>query len=138
MPYFGQERFLMAQEKGPLSDQTYLDALAACRRLTREEGIDAIMGARNLDAIVAPTTMPAWTNDLVHGGHRSYGASSAAAVSGYPSITVPSGYVSGLPVGLLFYGRANTERKLIGYGYAFEQATNVRAKPGFLETLPLG
>jgi len=138
MPYFGQEIFLMAQEKGPLTDQTYLDALVACRRLTREEGIDAIMDAENLDAIVAPTTMPAWTNDLVHGGHRSHGASSAAAVSGYPSITVPSGYVNGLPVGLLFFGRANTEGKLIGYGYAFEQATNVRTKPGFLETLPLG
>jgi len=138
MPYFDQEIFLMAQEKGPLTDQVYLDALADCRRLTREEGIDAVMIFENLDALVAPTTLPAWTNDLVHGGHRSYGASSAAAVSGYPSITVPSGHVSGLPVGLLFFGRANTEGKLISYAYAFEQATKVRTKPGFLETLPFG
>lgn len=137
MPYFGQEIFLMAEEKGPLTVQAYTDALADCRRLTREEGMDKVMDENELDALVAPTTMPAWANDLVHGGHRSHGASSAAAVSGYPSITVPAGHVYGLPVGLLFFGRANTDGKLIGYGYAFEQATKMRQKPRFLETAAL-
>jgi amidase len=137
MPYFGQDRFMDAVARGPLTSTVYLEALEACRRLTREEGIDAVMDKHNLDAIVAPTTAPAWANDLVHGGHRSHGASSAAAVAGYPSITVPSGFVHGLPVGLLFFGRAHSDDKLIRLAYAFEQATTVRAKPAFLETVRL-
>jgi amidase len=137
MPYFGQERLLDAVEKGPLTDQAYLEALEKCRRLTRAEGIDSLMDSEKLDAIVAPTTGPAWVNDLVMGGHRSHGASSAAAVSGYPSITVPSGFVHGLPVGLLFFGRAASDKKLIQFAYAFEQGTNTRRKPELLETVRL-
>lgn len=137
MPYFRQEIFYNAEEKGPLTDQAYLDALETSKRLTREEGIDAVMGEHGLDAIVAPTTLMAWTNDLVQGGHRSGGASSAAAVSGYPSITVPSGYVFGLPVGLLFFGKPWSEGKLISFAYSFEQATRVRRKPEFLDSVRL-
>ncbi|HEY5564594.1 MAG TPA: amidase [Rhodothermia bacterium] len=137
MPYFRQELFHQSQEKGPLTDQEYLDALETCRRLTRAEGIDAVMNEHSLDAIVAPTTLMAWTNDLIQGGHRSGGSSSAAAVSGYPSITVPSGYVFGLPVGLLFFGRPWSEGKLISLAYGFEQTTRVRRKPEFLPTADL-
>jgi len=137
MPYFLQELFYQSQEKGDLTDPEYLEALETSKRLTREEGIDAVMDEHSLNAIVAPTTLMAWTNDLVQGGHRSAGASSAAAVSGYPSITVPSGYVYGLPVGLLFFGRKWSERQLISFAYGFEQATKVRRKPEFLPTADL-
>lgn len=138
MPFFGQEIFEMAQEKAPLTDKKYKDALAKNHRLSREEGIDRALRAHKVDAIIAPTGGPAWTTDLINGDHFSGGSSSPSAVSGYPAITVPAGFVRGLPVGLTFFGRKWSEPVLIKFAYAFEQATKVRRAPRFLETAELG
>jgi amidase len=136
MPYFGQEIFLQAQAKGPLSSKEYRDALAACRRLTRKEGIDATLARHKLDALVAPTQGPAWLIDLVNGDFVSGGSSTPAAVAGYPSITVPMGAVRGLPVGLSWIGPAWSEPLLIRLAFAYEQATQHRRPPAFLPTVP--
>ena len=109
MPYFGQEIFLEAEAKGPLTEAAYKKALAACRLHSRQEGIDAVLARHKLDAVVAPTHGPAWLIDLVNGDSGSGGSSSLAAVSGYPSLTVPAGFVFGLPVGISFIG-ARLER----------------------------
>ncbi len=135
MPYFGQELFLQAQEKGPLTEKTYRDALARNHRLSREEGIDKALRRDQLSAIVAPTGGPAWTTDLINGDHFSGGSSSLAAVAGYPNVTVPAGDVQGLPVGISFFGAAWSEPLLIAIAYAFEQATKFRRKPHFLASL---
>ena len=135
MPYFGQERLLAAEARGPLTDPEYLDARAGARRLSRTEGIDRVMDADNLDAIIAPTGGPAWVTDLVNGDHFGGSSSAFAAVSGYPNITVPAGFIHGLPVGCSFFGRAWSEPTLIGIAYAFEQATRHRRAPGFLPTV---
>jgi amidase len=137
MPYFGQEIFHMAEEKGGLDDKAYREALAKNLRLTREEGIDAIVKKEKLDALIAPTGAPAWMTDLVVGDHYTGGYSSASAVSGYPHITVPMGMVFGLPVGLSFFSTAWTEPKLISLAYAFEQLTQARQAPTFLPTADL-
>ncbi len=137
MPYFGQEIFLKAQEKGPLSDKAYLEALETCQRLARVEGIDKVVAEHKLDAIVAPTGGLAWTTDLINGDHFGGGSSSAAAVSGYPNITVPAGFVFGLPVGMSFIGPAFSEPTLLRLAYGFEQATNVRRAPRLLPTADL-
>jgi amidase len=137
MPYFGQEIMIMAQKKGPLTEKKYRDALAKDRLKSRTEGIDAVMKKHRLDAIVGPTSNPAWPTDLVNGDHFTGGTSTPAAVAGYPHITVPAGFVSGLPVGISFYGNAWTEAKLIRIAYAYEQATHHRMVPRFLPTLEL-
>jgi amidase len=137
MPYFGQELFLEAEGKGPLTDKEYLNALATDHRMTREEGIDAMMDKHNLDAIVSPTDSPAWMTDLVDGDHFLGGSSSLAAVAGYPHITVPAGFVWGLPVGISFFGRAWSEPTLLKIAYGFEQATKARRPPKFLPTVDL-
>ncbi|MCI0573269.1 MAG: amidase [Myxococcaceae bacterium] len=137
MPYFGQELFHMAQEKGPLTERKYLKALAACRRLSREQGLDAVMAKHRLDALVAPTQAPPGPIDLVLGDHWLGSSSTPAAVSGYPSITVPAGYVHGLPVGLSFIGRAWSEPTLLRLAYAYEQATKHRRPPSFATTAEL-
>jgi amidase len=137
MPYFGQDFFLQSQEKGPLTDSEYVNALAKCRRLSRTEGIDSIMTKYELDALVAPTLGPACLTDLVNGDRWLGGSSSAAAVSGYPSITVPAGFVFGLPVGLSFFGRAWSEPTLLKLAYSFEQGTKFRKPPRFLPTADL-
>lgn len=138
MPYFGQELFLQAEAKGPLTDKTYLDALARNLRLSRAEGIDALMDKHKLDALVAPTGGPSWMTDLVNGDHYTGGDSSTLpAVAGYPHITVPAGFVFGLPVGMSFFGRAWSEPALIKCAYAFEQATKARRAPRFLPTADL-
>jgi amidase len=134
MPYFGQDLFVKAEEKGPLSSKEYLDALMANLRRARKEGIDATMDKFKLDAIVGPTESPAWLTDLVNGDHFTGGCSTAPAVAGYPHITVPAGFIFGLPVGISFFGRAWSEPRLIQIAYAFEQATKVRRPPQFLPT----
>ncbi len=137
MPFFGQDTFLKAQEKGPLTTQEYLDAVQKNHELARKEGIDATMDKNNLDALVAPTGGPAWVIDHVNGDFFGGGSSSTAAVAGYPNITVPAGYVFGLPVGISFFGRAWSEPVLIRLAYAFEQATKVRKAPRFLPHVEL-
>jgi len=132
MPYFGQDLMIKAQSRSPLSSQEYLDALAKDHRMSRTEGIDAVMGKYHLDALVAPTGGPAWCTDLIDGDHDPGGSSTPAAVAGYPNINVPAGYVFGLPVGISFFGAANSEALLIKLAYAFEQATRHRKRPQFL------
>ena len=135
MPYFGQDLFLKSETKGPLTSQEYLDALKKNHQLARTEGIDAVMDKHKLDALVAPTGGPAWLTDLVAGDHFGGGSSSSAAVAGYPNISVPAGYVFGLPVGISFFGRAWSEPVLIRLAYAYEQASKQRKAPQFLPTL---
>lgn len=135
MPWFGQEILLLAQEKGPLTEKPYLEALASARSLAGEQGIDEIMDRYRLDALVAPTGGPAWVTDLVNGDHFAGSSSEPAAIAGYPNITVPGGFVHGLPVGLSFFGRAWSEPTLLRIVYAFEQATLHRRAPGFLPKL---
>jgi len=130
--FFGQEEFLRAQKKGPLTDKAYLDALAQCRRLSRAEGIDAVMDRHHLDAIVAPAGGPAGVTDLVYGDRDVGGSSSPAAVAGYPNITVPAGDIQGMPVGISFFGRAWSEPVLLKIAFAYEQATKHRKPPRFL------
>ena len=138
MPYFAQEIFLRSQEKGPLTSKEYLKALELCRRLAAVDGIDAVIGKHKLDALVAPTTDPAYPTDLVNGDHYTGGgASTMPAVAGYPHITVPAGDVFGLPVGVSFFGFAWSEPRLIGLAYAFEQAAKRRIAPRFLPGLVL-
>jgi amidase len=137
MPYFGQDRFIKAQAKGPLTDKEYLEALEKCRRLARTEGIDAVLDKHKLDALVAPTEGPPCLTDLVVGDRFLCNSSTAAAVACYPSITVPAGFVFGLPVGLSFFGRAWSEPTLLKLALAFEQATKVRKAPRFLATADL-
>jgi amidase len=135
MPFFGQDLFVKAQAKGPLTDKPYLDALEKNHRLTRSEGIDAVMDKNRLDALIAPTGGPAWLTDLVDGDHDLGGSSSLAAVAGYPNINMPAGFVFGLPVGIAFFGRAYSEPTLIKLAYAFEQATKLRQPPKFLPSV---
>jgi amidase len=137
LQYFGQEILVQAQEKGPLTDQAYLDALAKDRRLSRTEGLDAVFAEHTLDAIVAPTGSPAWPTDLVNGDHFLGASSTPAAVAGYPSVSVPVGYAFGLPVGMSLIGRAASEATLLKLAYAYEQAANPRKAPRFLATADL-
>jgi amidase len=137
MPYFGQDIFIKAEAKGPLTSKEYIDALEANHRLSRQEGIDAVMDQSHLDAIMAPTAGPAWLTDLANGDHAVGGSSNAAAVAGYPDITVPAGFVFGLPVGISFFGRAWSEPTLLKIAYGFEQAIQARRPPRFRPTLKL-
>ena len=131
MPYFSQDLFLKAQEKGPLTDKEYLTALAANHTLSRQQGIDAVMDKNHLDALIAPTGGPAWLTDLANGDHAVGGSSNAAAVAGYPNINVPAGFVFGLPVGISFFGRAWSEPVLLKIAYGFEQLFKARKTPKF-------
>jgi len=128
LPLFGQDIFVDAEAKGPLSDSAYLEALETSRELARGS-LDRAMEEYQLDALVAPTNGPAWKIDHVNGDSFHVGSSSLAAVSGYPNITVPAGQVSGLPIGLSFMGNAWNEKQLIEIAYAFEQATEARPIP---------
>jgi len=137
MPFFLQDTMEKAQKKGPLTEKAYVKALEKCRKLSRKKGLDAVMEKHRLEAIVAPTGSPPWLTDLVNGDHFLGASSTPAAVSGYPSITVPAGYAFGLPVGITFIGRAWGEGSLIRLTYAFEQASKVRRPPRFLPTADL-
>jgi amidase len=133
MPYFGQDIMIKAEAKGPLTTKAYLAALRKNDLLTRTQGIDFVMKKNKLDALIAPTGGPPWPTDWINGDHFTGGYSSASAIAGYPHITVPAGYVFGLPVGISFFGEAFSEPKLIRIAYAFEQATKARRTPKFLE-----
>ena len=137
MPYFGQDLFLKAQEKGPLSEKEYVAALAANHSLSREHGIDGVMDKFHLDALVAPTGGPAWLTDLANGDHAVGGSSNAAAVAGYPNINVPAGFVFGLPVGISFFGRVWSEPVLLKIAYGFEQLVKARKVPDFLPAIKI-
>ena len=129
MPFFGQELFEKAAERGPLTEPAYLEALEICRRLSRTEGINAVMDERRLDALVAPSNAPAWRTDYANGDHYVGGNSTPAAVAGYPNVTVPMGFAFDLPIGISFMGRAWSEGTLIRLASAFEQATRHRRPP---------
>ena len=131
MPYFGQELLVRAQAKGDLNEAEYLEALEKCRRLAGKEGVDAIMDELQLDALIAPTTTPAWPVDLVNGDQFRGSSAKSAALAGYPLVSVPAGNTQGLPVGITFMGRAWTEPTLIKLAYAFEQATKARRPPQY-------
>jgi amidase len=137
MPYFGQELFLQAQAKGPLTDPAYLKARDKARRLSRHDGLEATLKAQHLDALVAPAGSPAWPTDLINGDHFTGAGYGVAAVAGTPSLTVPMGDSHGLPFGIVFMGPAWSEGRLIGLGYAFEQSTHARKPPAFLPTVQL-
>ncbi len=142
MPWFGQELFERAEAKGPLTDTIYLDALERCRRLSRAEGLDAAFAGRGfetkgVDALIGPTMGPAYLTDWVNGDSYSGSSSSPSAVAGYPHLTVPAGFVHGLPWNLSFLGPAWSEATLIRFGHAFETASRARRAPGFLQTLAL-
>jgi len=139
MPFFGQERMIAAQKKGSLSTKKYRKALSRNRRLTRREGIDALIKRKQLDAIVVVSGGPAWLIDLANGDPRSWDmeSTSPAAVAGYPHITVPAGYLFDLPIGISFFSRAWTEPTLLSIAYAFEQAMKIRKRPKFLPTIKI-
>ncbi|MGD0992765.1 MAG: amidase [Gemmatimonadales bacterium] len=132
MPFFAQELFEQAQKKGPTTSPAYRTALARCRRYARKEGIDAVMARHRLGAIICPTQAPAWLTDYVNGDAVAGNCTTPAAVAGYPHVTVPMGQVSGLPVGLSFFGRAWSEATLIKAAFAYEQASRMRRVPQFL------
>lgn len=134
MPYFGQDLLIKAEAKGPLTEKDYLAALKKNHEMSRDQGIDFALAKDKLDALVAPTGGPAWPTDWINGDHFTGGYSTASAVAGYPHITVPAGYVLGLPVGISFFASAYSEPTLIKLAFAFEQATKARRAPRFLPT----
>ena len=135
LQWFGQETFTQAQKRGSLGSAAYKRARETCLRLSRREGIDAVLKRTRCDVLVGPTGGPAWTIDLVTGDHFGGGVSTAPAVAGYPHLTVPAGRIAGLPVGLSFFGAAWSEPQLLRAGYAFEQATTHRRRPTFTSSV---
>jgi amidase len=135
MPYFKQEIFEMSAKKGPLTSPDYRKALAQCRTLSRTQGLDATFTKHRVDAIVAPTSGAPWLIDHVNGDAGSGGSSTTpCAVARYPAITVPMGYVRGLPLGITFMGRAWSEATLLKLAYAYEQTSKVKVAPKFAAT----
>lgn len=129
MPWFGQDILEKAQKKGSSLEEKYISSLKKCRELSREKGLDLTLEKHKLNAVIAPTGGPAWKIDLINGDHYGGGSSQSAAVSGYPGITVPAGFLWGLPVGISFLGGNYSEPELIGYAYAFEQISKARKEP---------
>jgi amidase len=144
-PLFGQQHFMRAQAKGPLTDLAYLEARDKAWRVAREEGIDALLEKHRLDALVTMTTGPAGLINQPEGGDPVFGpkgpggsgGSTPAAMAGYPSVTVPMADISGLPIGFMFYGRAWSEPRLLALAADFEARTHVRREPKFLPTIPV-
>jgi amidase len=134
MPWFGQEIFLEADAKGSLDEKEYQDALRISKELS-QHAVNTTIDEKKLDALIAPTNAPAWTIDWVNGDHFIGGSSDLAAVSGYPSITVPAGFVHGLPIGLSFFGTAWSEPTLLKLAYAYEQQSMHRQKPSFIQSI---
>jgi amidase len=132
--YFNQKILEMAEKKGDLTSPEYKKSLEKMLKATREDGIDKMMNENRLDALMAPTGSPAWKTDLLLGDHYVGGSSSLAAISGYPAITVPMGFIEDLPVGITFFGKAWSEPTLLEIAYAYEQGTKHRKAPGFLST----
>ena len=132
---FGQERFELAAQAAPLTDPAYLAARARAKRLAGPEGIDKLLADHRVQALIAPTTSPAWRIDLVAGDRFEGSASGLPAVAGYPHLTVPMGLADGLPVGISFIGPAWSEARLLGFGYAYEQASHTRVEPAFKASL---
>ena len=132
--YFDQKILEQADKKGDLSSPDYKKSLDKMLKATRENGIDSLMNSNDLDALIAPTGSPAWKTDLLLGDHYIGGSSSLAAISGYPAITVPMGFVENLPVGITFFGRAWSEPVLIEIAYSYEQTTKHRKAPKYLVT----
>ena len=135
MPFFGQDRMIAAEAKGPLTSREYRSLVSSLGRMSRQDGIDRVIADHKLDALVAPTGGPAWLIDYAKGDHETGGSSTLPAIAGYPHITVPAGFVQGLPVGLSFFGSPRTESKLIRYAFAFEQAARARRPPEYLPTV---
>jgi amidase len=135
LAWFGQDLFVKAWAKGPLSDEAYQEARAECLRVARTEGIDAALREHRLDALIAPTGGPAWRTDSVLGDHYVGSCSTAPAVAGTPHVTVPAAFHRGLPLGLSFFGAAWSEAKLLGLAHAFEQATQARRAPRYLASV---
>ena len=131
MPWFGQELFEKAEAYGGLDSKEYVDSLAECRKGARDDGLDRVLKANRLDALIAPTGGPAWLIDPVNGDHSGASFSSPAAVAGYPHLTVPAGFVRDLPVGLSFVGAAWSEARLLALGHAYEKITTHRRPPRF-------
>ena len=135
LKYYNQKYLELAAAKGGLDSPEYLKAIETAKKYSQKEGIDRVMELYHLDAIVAPTGSPAWKTDWINGDHFQLGSSKLPAVAGYPNITVPMGFVDGLPVGVSFFGKAWSEPVLITIAYAFEQNTMVRRPPEYLNTL---
>ena len=135
MSHFGQELFVSAQAKGDLDDQEYKDALANNLKFSREQGIDKVLTENQLDALVAPTGELAWLTDFIHGDSSGNSFTTPAAVAGYPHITVPAGFVKGLPCGISFVGKAWSEPTLIAMAYAYEQASRRRRPPSYIRSV---
>jgi len=131
MPWFGQETLAAANAKGPLTEPEYRKARAEARQLAGPDGIDAALKAHRLDALLGPSNGPAWPTDWINGDSFGGGSSQPAAVAGYPNITVPAGFVHGMPVGISLFAGAWSEPTLIGIAYAFEQAQRARRAPEF-------
>lgn len=137
LKYFDQEHFHRAMARADLASKEYLDALTTGRKLAREEGLDKVLAEHKLDALIAPAGGPAWLTDFIRGDNGGGGFTTPAAVAGYPHITVPAGFVQGLPVGMSFVGAVWSEARLIGLAFAYEQASRRRRPPAYLKSVSL-
>ena len=136
MALFGQDLFEAAEKTSGLADPKYIEARALSLRLAGADGIDALLAANKVEALVAPTMPPAWKIDAVNGDQGTgSGPAALAAVAGYPHLTVPMGAVRGLPVGLSLIGPAWSEARLLALGYAYEQASRARVRPAMVESV---